>query len=560
MIRAITVFLFLCGLAVGNVVGQSPNIPLNKDYYHLLDRYEVLSGKQFSGIHSTAKPYRRESIAAFIDGLESDSLELSGVDAFNLDYLATDNWSYSEKAQPESRRRFLKVFYERKNDFYSLKTKEFELHVNPVFHFSGGFDRDQEVTPYINTRGLEISGRIAEKIGYYTYLSTTQAAFPSYARSWIDRNGAVPQEGFYKIFNKDGYDFFTARGYFDFNIVKPLNLQFGHDKLFLGNGIRSMALSDFSNNYLFLKLNLNVWKLNYRYTVAQHYATTDRLFGSPPLYEGYPRKYFAHHHISMNIGKNLNIGFFEHIIQGDSTDQSFDLNYLNPIIFFRGLEHQSASKDNAIVGFDVKYNFLRHFSLYGQFLLDEFLLDEVRAGNGWWANKYGAQIGLKYFDILGLRNLDMNLEYNVARPYTYAHATIYTNFAHYRMPLAHPLGGNFREFISIVRYQPFNRISLTAKMVLSGFGDDDGSSNWGKNVMKSYNSREQDYGNEIGQGYKTDLRHFDFTASYQFKFNVFVDLQLTVRKTASELPELEDNTLYTSIHFRWNIPKRDFDF
>jgi hypothetical protein len=557
------IFLFLY-LGIGgyfNAWCQSANVPLNRDYYHLLDRFEVISGHQSNSFFSSMKPYRRDAVGEFIDQLYEDSLSLSKVDEFNLEYLAVDNWTFTDYADPDSRKPFLKFFFQKKNDLFYVGTDDFEMHLNPVFQFSVGNESNDEVMPYINTRGLEISGMIAKKIGFYTYMATTQAAFPSYVRTWIYRNRAVPQEGYWKIFNTDGVDFFTPRGYVSFNIVKPLNFQFGHDKLYLGDGIRSMGLSDFSNNYLFFKLDLKVWKLNYRFVIAQQNVDTVLTqYGRKSVNGPYPRKYLAYHHISINIGKNFNFGIFEHIVQGDSTSNSFDINYINPVIFFRGLEHQGGSKDNALLGFDFKYNFLHRFSVYGQFLLDEFFLDEVKAGNGWWANKYGSQFGLKYMNAFWINNLDLNLEYNVARPYTYGHMSGFTNFANYNMPLAHPTGANFKEFIFLARYQPFNRFSFTGKLVISDYGEDDENTNWGKDVTKSYLTREQEYGNTIGQGLSTQLRYFNFTTTYQIKHNVFFDLDLVIHDVNSDLSLINKNVFYSGIHFRWNIPRREFDF
>ena len=114
-------------------------------------------------------------------------------------------------------------------------------------------------------------------------------------------------EGFWKAYDTDGVDFFTARVYISFNIIKQINVQFGYDKLFLGDGIRSMGLSDFTNNYLFLKFDVKVWKLYYRLVIAQHYADVYSAPGTGSLSGPYPRKYFAHHHISFDIGKKLNL-------------------------------------------------------------------------------------------------------------------------------------------------------------------------------------------------------------------------------------------------------------
>ena len=71
----------------------------------------------------------------------------------------------------------------------------------------------------------------------------------------------MPGVGFYKTFKQNGVDYFDARGYITFNAAKYIDFQFGYDKNFIGNGYRSMFLSDWGNSYLFLKINTRIWKL-----------------------------------------------------------------------------------------------------------------------------------------------------------------------------------------------------------------------------------------------------------------------------------------------------------
>ena len=87
----------------------------------------------------------------------------------------------------------------------------------------------------------------------------------------------------------------------------------------------------------------------------------------------FPVKYFVLHHFSINIGKNLNIGVFESINYGreDSTgNNNFDINYLNPIIFYRAIEQQNGSKDNDALDVDFRWNIARKFSFYGLLVLE----------------------------------------------------------------------------------------------------------------------------------------------------------------------------------------------
>src|SRR4029077_15143344 len=186
-------------------------------------------------------------------------------------------------------------------------------------------------------------------------------------------------------FKGTGYDYFDARGYFTFNVTKYIDVAFGYDRNFIGNGYRSLFLSDFGNSNLFLKLNTRIWKLNYQNLFMELQQTEPR--GPDRLLR---KKYAAFHHLDVNVTKKLNIGLLQGVMFG-RTDH-FEFSYLNPIIFYRSIEQQNGSQDHSVVGLDFKANVAKRFQFYGQLLLDEFKLSEVKANNGWWANKYAIQL------------------------------------------------------------------------------------------------------------------------------------------------------------------------
>lgn len=545
------------------LLSQSANIPLSRDYYHLIDRYEIMSGEFSKTFHSHVKPIQRAHFGANIDSLYSDKnfvSRLSQRDLFNLQYLANDNWEWTVSDSSDSRKPFLKYIYRKKPDFFHVDDGDFDLHISPVLYFSGGKESASDITTYINTRGVELRGNISKRLGFYSFLSTTQAVYPKYVRDWTAQNGVVPNEGFWKKFKDNGVDYFTARGYVSFDLVKKyVNAQFGFDQSFTGSGHRSLIISDASPGYTYLKFNTKIWRINYTNLFAQTYA--DQYYSATGSLDGkYPKKFFASHHLSINITDNFNLGFFESVIIGDSTEQ-FNISYLNPIIFYRALEHQGGSSENVIVGMDSKWNIGHSISLYGQLILDEFKLDEVTSGEGWWANKFGGQLGAKYINSFGIKNLDLQLEYNVARPYMHAHQDTYRNYAHYRQSLGHRLGGNFNEILGILRYQPINRLFLTVQLNVANYGEDEtADNNWGKDIMKSYETREQDYGNVTGQGVATKLLYTDLIATYMWKHNLFFDLRLVYRKLDSDMDERDSNTSYFSGSMRWNIARKIHDF
>jgi hypothetical protein len=566
-------FAYILSFVLGSVcaIAQSTYAPLNEDYYHLIDRYEVKTGKIIPEVFTSIKPYKRSAIVSFIDSAKTYNIFNSDADQFNYEYLMNDNWEWSHAETANSRKPILKHFYKKKSDFFSYHTDEFDLHINPVIHFAAGKDSRRDENLFINTRGIEVRGMIDQKLGFHTYLTDNQAILPSYVWDQMQYNPVVPHEGFWKIYsNATGVDYLQARGSITFDASKHIHLQLGHDRFFIGNGFRSLAFSDFSAPHMFLRANVKIWKLNYLFLVNQMTADISGSRGGLTARDkGYPNKFNALHHISVNIGKKLNLGIFESVIFTADDSLGSDhlrLDYFNPIIFYRAIEQQNGSSDNVVLGLDLKYNALKQVQLYGQFLLDEFVIDNLRNGNGWWANKFGIQMGAKYVDAFTIPNLDLQGEFNIVRPYTYSHGTNYGNYTHYGQPIAHPLGANFKELIGILRYQPLGRLTLTGKLLLINIGRDNVNSttgpvaNYGSDILKNNRTRVQEFGNTIGQGVENNIMSGTFTASWQLKHNLFVDGQIVLRNSESPNAFYNNNTSITSLALRWNIPQRLYDF
>ncbi|RRA98752.1 hypothetical protein EHT25_27555 [Larkinella rosea] len=580
-------------LRSGSIQAQSQKIPLNADYYHLIDRLEIKKGEWSTSFHSTIKPYTRQAVVQLTDSILADShVRLSPVDRFTLRYLRDDSWEWVPKTYPDSlpllqllttelrgsqkqvgdSRRALGTFYKKKNDFYSYENADFDVHVSPVINFGYGAENNTgaegaSFNPYVNTRGLEIRGSIGKRLSFYTYLSDNQILYPrfigEYGAQYTTNSelGFAPFEGFVKKIAAKrsafpGADFLAARGYITFNALKIINVQFGHDRNFFGNGYRSLLLSDNSSPYLFLKISTQLGRFQYTNLLTEFQNSQI----PPGTYEQLnPQKYAAIHHLSVNLGKHINLGVFEAEVFSRS---QLELNYFNPVIFYRFIESYRGSADNALVGFDFKANFARHYMIYSQLMFDEFKFSELKAANGSWTNKYAIQAGFKYIDAFDIPNLDIQGEMNLARPYTYSHRSGQTNYVNYNQPLAHPLGANFIEGLAIVRYQPANRFTITGTFGLMSYGVDPPNRNYGGNLLQNYESRIEwpdqplGAGHHIGQGRKTLVSYGDVRVSYMLKHNLFIDFQQIVRKSDSQLERLKYNTSSASFALRWNLPYR----
>ncbi|MFN3839799.1 MAG: hypothetical protein ACK4RF_03750 [Cyclobacteriaceae bacterium] len=561
-------------LAPFSVIAQSSYAPLNEVYYHGIDRYEVVTGRVLPQVFTTVKPYRRSDIAAFIDTVAVMGGFPSQADLFNRNFYRNDNWEWSRTETADSRKPFMKQFYKKQSDFFYVDNPAFDLHVSPVIYTGVGTDSRSDDMLFTNTRGVEVRGMVDKKVGFYSYLTDNQVRLPAYVTDFVadsvNDHPVLPHEGFWKTFKEDqGYDFLQARGYITFEATRHINLQFGHDRFFIGNGYRSLIFSDFSPPAWFVKGNVKVWKLNYLFSTFQ--MTGDvrgDTGGLKSVRGGYPQKFTALHHLSINIGSTFNVGIFESVVfnADDSTGSTpLRLDYLNPVIFYRAIEQQNGSSDNVLLGFDFKWNVHRGIQLYGQFMLDEFVLDRILEGKGWWANKFGIQLGAKYINAFGIANLDLQGETNVVRPYTYSHNTQYGSYSHYRQSLAHPLGANLKEVVGIVRYQPVPRLNLVGKLALTVTGRDSNGFNYGGDMLKDNSARNngaanKDYGNHIAQGFQNNIMFGTLWASWMMKHNLFVDLTLTLRQSKSDLEFYNNNSAITSLALRWNIPQRLYEF
>jgi hypothetical protein len=541
---------------------QSAFIPLNQESEHFLDRLEVKTGRLSNSFHTGVKPWSRQAVSQYVQSLSSEEYyKLRALDRRNIDFIRQDNWEFFADDSSDSKP-LLKYLFRKKNDFIHYKDEDFDIHASPILALNYGSNsaygdwKKRDV--FNNTRGVEIRARINDKIGFYTLLTDNITSPNNYQIAYMQGNGAFPYESFVKIQHDDStkarLNYFQALGYFTFKPVKNLQLTFGHDKNFIGHGIRSLILSDFSAPYLQARLDLKLGRFQYQNIFGQ---MTNRQVESI-LYsqETNKPKYMAMHHLNVNITSKLNVGVFESVMFGNRKI-GFDPNYLNPVIFYRFVEGYLGSSDNAVVGMDFRWNVLKTASLYGQFILDEFNKEEFKMDK-WWARKYGWQLGAKYFDAFGITGLDLQYEYNRVRPYTYSHFSTYSNFVNYNLPVAHPLGANFTENLAVIRYQPTQRLSfkLTGNLAFKGIDSD--SSNYGGDIKKINSlNRPSSYGIKHRQGFSNQIRFFEARVSYSPWHNIYADLIYRIRQD-SFVKEGTENIF--TVGLRWNFPYRSYMF
>ena len=554
---AFVILFFLCRAHV--CVSQSTFLPLNDDVYHVIERYELKTGHLTSKFHSGVKPFERKAVMEFINEVERKDLDYNDKDLANFTHLRWDSWEWTNDTSNVIDGRFHRLsnkgtpkrWWAHPGDLYSHRSDEFDVHVNFVTNNFLGHDNILNKAVYYTGRGVEMRGMINNKLGFYTMIADNQGYFPKYVQRYSEHLN-FPGEGLTKISMKNNADFFTARGYVTFNPLKSINLQFGHDKNFIGNGFRSLLLSDNSAPYLFLKLNTKIGRFNYTNIWSSMINNQDQPYQDLLR----KKKYSAIHHLSINVTDRLNIGFFEaEVFSRDSTGGGFDINYLNPVIFFRFVESYLGSSDNALLGFDFKWIPAYNTSLYGQMMIDEFLSRDLFSKSKSWTRKYAFQLGAKRVDALDIANLDLQLEYNVVYPYTYSHRDGGRNYMHYKQPLAHPLEANFHELLGVIRYQLNERFTAYGVMMLATKGLDIYGRNYGGDLTRDYDTRYSDTGVTVAQGLKQKINLFDLRLSYMLKQNLYIDYRMMSRKETPKSTGLHKTALFT-FGVRYHMPYR----
>lgn len=434
------------------------------------------------------------------------------------------------------------------------------------------FNSQQDIDTYNNTRIVYTQGGLGKSFSFFGVIYESQGRFADYFNRYAEsirpdggNPAIIPAQGIAKEFKKDSYDYPVATGHISYTPSEYFNLQFGHGKTFIGDGYRSLLFSDNASSYPFFKINTTFWKLKYTNTWMSlrdvRPEVTDR--GS------FRTKYVASHYLSYNITKRLNIGLFESVVWQNDNGRGFDMNYWNPIIFYRAIEFSTGSRGgNALIGLSAKYKFSDRVNAYGQFIIDEFSSSDVFGGNGSYKNKTGYQIGLKYYEAFGIENLILQSEYNRIRPYTYSHISVILNYAHNNQPLAHTLGANFSELIMIGRYQK-GRIYGDLKFIIAKrgfeFNTEEDSSFYGSDIYGTEKDRIYTDGNKLAQGNTSDFFHGELQAGFivnpanNFKIYASVLYRSLKPKIDTELV-FKENSTWINFGIRTDLFNWYYDF
>lgn len=558
--------LFACLLMTSiNLFSQSAFLQRNSDMYYMLDRYDVLSGRLSDTLQTALNPLSQKDAVRFLETYATThKTTLSKIEQWEINRFISKNgeWGSHGDATKDSKYPIFKTIYAKQPNFYSLLTKDYSIVMNPVIYYQQSFEsKNTKQNLFVNTKGIEVRGNIGKRVGFYTMFSDNQERGPWSHQMYVAYHNAIPGVTYYKPFKLDkpglAQDYLVASGYVDACFLKEkINVTFGNSRFHLGDGYRSLFLSDFGSNYNFLRLNTRLGRFNYQNLFLE--LTPQYVPGADQVL---PRKYAAIHHLSMNVNRWLNIGLFESVIYSRKKNQ-FEFGYLNPIILYRSVEQSNGSPDNAMLGLNFKINTKIRSVIYGQILIDEFRFDSLKSNTGWWGNKYALQLGLKIADPVGIKNLLIQPELNIIRPFTYSYKDSIADFSHYNQSMAHPFGANLMELSLNVHYKPAKKIYVSWRSFYNKQGRDTSSAvSFGGNIFKPYQNRSGESGIFMFNGYSSAVLYSNLNMSYELRDNFFLDAGISYRlEDATHEPNPTRNSMLLSVGFRLNAARRQYDY
>lgn len=532
---------------------QDTDIPLNHDLYHYVDRL-LIKGAVDTPFYSVVKPYNRHALERLFGTYPTRGMG-PNERAWHLRMrrLADDAYADSAETRP-----VWKHFYRNGRDVYHLRQPHFQLYVNPILNLGVGTEQltEPEGSLFLlnNSRGAVVRGNLYNKLGFYTELFDNVSFFKQFLLDDYRRRGNLYGESFVKRFGEreNGFNFFTARAYLTFRPIPAVRVKLGKDRAFWGDGFQSLVLSDQPTDHLFLNLHTRIWKLSY----VNHFAQMiDFIPGKSDTEGTFPRKYSVFHQLTYQHSPRLSISVFESIVYSPhlaNGDRGFEWQYLNPVIFYRAAEQAIGSPDNGMLGMSARIHLFRRLQLYGQLLIDDFNFGIRDQGDGYWGNKYGYQLGAKYIDAFGVNSLDLQLEYNRLRPYTYQHFSVAANYSHYGQSLGHAAGANLYDWHVQLRYHPLPAWNLHLSYLFRRQGLDENGINHGSDYNLSYSvNRAGDFDQTVAQGLAVNLHQVHGRLTYQlWKTDAYLELEGRYRRTAGQ------NALSLMGSLRMNLPGR----
>jgi hypothetical protein len=380
------------------------------------------------------KPISRAKLAGFLHQLEQSSERLTELDRSELNFLK------GEFADELARIDTTERFYEPRWNLYETDLHGGKLVANVVVQ---GRSRSTEgVSVLSEQHGAQIYGSAFERLGFYFNFmdSYEKGKGINFARTNSPEQGVVPTFLDPELLN---FDFTNIQ----FSYTLPyLTLSLEKFENVWGPGRRGQVtfskkappapqfklraeLTDWLDfTYILADLNSDVLDSTASYNPQSSFSNFYRSV--------YRLKYLAAHQIEITPVDGLDISLGESIV---FSDKPVKFIYLLPIMFYKSAEDYNRDTDNSQIFLSVDLNTIRNVNLYYALFIDEMNTLDIASSTS--RNQVGQTFGIQTYDV-GVKNLELLVEYTRMNPWAYSHKFTAANFTNSGYDLGHWIGQN----------------------------------------------------------------------------------------------------------------------
>lgn len=389
---------------------QVEHVHIYHPVYNFLLRLE---SKGFLENYSLADlPMQRNDIMQILAGVDTNELsksEIKTLDKFQKEFELIEHKNKVLISSPtDSSQVLLSPLFGEDEKFFYKQTGKYAISIKPLanaeMRIFNEFDRESAVLANAGTR---IYGTLDSILGYQ--LQVTNGAFLQGDRELLEQDERLGQNIKFTVYDSD----------FDFT-ESHLRLQkdwfyayIGREHRLIGSGINQrLLLSDASPPVDAFALGAKFKRFEYKYMHSSLLSLPLDSNIRTGIDSRFIDKNLVMHRASFRPSWG-EISIWEQIIY---TERGYDLAYLNPLSFFKSLEHALRDRDNSVMGFDFTVRPIKNLQLKGTYLLDDIIFSEI--GNGFWSNKSAYNISAISSLPFGI---DLGFEYTRNEPYVFTH-------------------------------------------------------------------------------------------------------------------------------------------
>ncbi len=449
----ILIFFFSINLAYS----QIENVPVSNPVYQYLERIETKG--LLPHFSTSSLPLQRKEIVEALKEINNNKSKLSENEREILTrYLLEFDLVYNEKAvvfysSSDSNQVLSKEFFSDKDKFfYHFKDSSNTVNIKPLGSFEtlALSDKDKLHNVEMGNLGFRLYGSLGSHFGYY--LQATNGAILGGERNLALKEIHKLQKNVkFADLNSD-FDFSESHVTFNYNWFYA---NIGRETKLIGSGLNQrLFLSSYSPAIDAINLGAKFTNFSYQFLHGSLLAT-DNANVIAGYNSEFPSKYLAMHRFALKP-KWGEIAFWEAIIY---SKRGMDITYLNPLSFFKSLEHSLHDRDNSLMGGDFTVRPYDNVEIKGSYILDDLIFSKI--GTGFWSNKSAWNISAIY---ASHSNIDFGIEYARVEPYTFTHFDSINTYTNDQMPIGTNLLPNSDEISLIGQYWWGQRYPIVLKI------------------------------------------------------------------------------------------------